>query len=67
MQMNRRPERTARGQREENRADEISLPSSARRRRKATSPPLPDLKGVVSANECSGAVPAMPPDDRPEN
>ena len=63
MQMNRRPERTARGQREENRADEISLPSSARRRRKAAC----DLKGVVSANECTGAVPAMPPDDRPEN
>ena len=67
MQMNRLPEGTARRQRKEKRLDGKIIRSSAQTHRKTACPPLPDLRGVASANDCTGILPALPPEEGPEN
>ena len=67
MQMNRSPESTAGRGKNRNRRDGMAVRSSEESRRQTACPPLPDLKGVASATECTGVMPAMPPEERQNN
>ena len=66
MQMNRSPKKTARRQRNGTRRDASPSRFTAENNRMAACPPLPDLKGVASATECTGILPVLPPNERPE-
>ncbi len=60
MQMNRKPAGAAR------RPGKAGAKDCGKKSGSACSP-LPDLKSVASATECTGMLPSLPPDKKPEN
>ena len=66
MQMNRGPDAAASRRKHRKPRDGKTLRASAEKRRESACTPRPDLQGVASATECTGAVPALPPEDQPE-
>ena len=65
MQMSRREERGARRQGGKDRTAQAAALPAARKTPRGDRPALPDLRGVASATECTGVLPALPPDDSP--